>query len=147
MQLKALGIAYLVFYTFPEQDTLESTMANVRLSHDILGFVTNFLVTAIICYQLVSSHRRLAKSLPAKRLAVYRAAVRILIESGLPLAVAGTVNAVLFTIPFSYDSITEYGGDANALVSATLTVQLVYFALQVRGLLSTTTICYPMLTC
>ncbi|TFK19036.1 hypothetical protein FA15DRAFT_727550 [Coprinopsis marcescibilis] len=103
------------------------------LSSDILTFMTNFLITSMLCYKLWSSHRDFARSLPlaSKRLGIYRAVIRILVESALPLTVAGIINVTITYIPtVTSSSITVYPGDPKALVVAYECVAVVHYALQ-----------------
>ncbi|TFK18545.1 hypothetical protein FA15DRAFT_603118 [Coprinopsis marcescibilis] len=114
---------------------LGETMNGVVISLDILTFLTNLFITSILCYRLLSSHRDLARLMPlaGRHLLVYQTATRILIESALPLTIAGIINAAIaFTIYPTYNgSTTGYAGDPKALFVAHACVAAVYYALQV----------------
>ncbi|TFK19044.1 hypothetical protein FA15DRAFT_602219, partial [Coprinopsis marcescibilis] len=109
--------------------------AKVVLGSDVLTFLTNLLITSILCYRLVSAQRDLARSIPlaGKRFAVYRTAMRILVESALPLTIAGIMNMVISLTLLSIKNssrITGFDGDPKVLYAVYASVQLVYFALQ-----------------
>ncbi|TFK22291.1 hypothetical protein FA15DRAFT_758106 [Coprinopsis marcescibilis] len=126
----ALGICgSVLLYSYSE---LVNAQTRVSLGRDILRFVTNILITSIICFKLSSSYRHLSNSLPAKRLAVYKTAAWILAESALPLTIAGIIDAVIYIIPTntSNGKITGYNGDPKALAAAYGTVSAIYHALQ-----------------
>ncbi|TFK21639.1 hypothetical protein FA15DRAFT_597519 [Coprinopsis marcescibilis] len=99
---------------------------SVESARCFLNVATNVLLTSIIASRIMATHRQLAKSLPAKHLAIYPTAVRILIESALPLSVAGVVQGavILASTPWA-----EYKGDRNAAVAALGATSLVYYAL------------------
>ncbi|TFK19529.1 hypothetical protein FA15DRAFT_708893 [Coprinopsis marcescibilis] len=133
--LTYLSVIALSIYSaaiFLESETAALSRSGVSL--DILAFATNPLITGIICYRLLSSHRGLTQAMPlaGKRLAVYGTVVRVLVESALPLSIAGVINAATGLIPLSTskNNITGYDGDPKALTVAHQSVALVYYALQ-----------------
>ncbi|TFK22290.1 hypothetical protein FA15DRAFT_706477 [Coprinopsis marcescibilis] len=126
----ALGICgSVLLYIYPE---LVITQTRISLGRDILKFVTNILITSTICFKLSSSYRYMSKSLPAKQLVVYKTVASILVESALPLTIAGIVDAIVFIIPTntSKGDITGYDGDPKALAATYGAVSALYYALQ-----------------
>ncbi|TFK22294.1 hypothetical protein FA15DRAFT_657634 [Coprinopsis marcescibilis] len=95
---------------------------------DITGIATNLVLTSIICYQLVSRHRHLARLLPAKRLKVYRSAVRILVESALPLSIVGLWSTAIHLANF--DNFNNGRGESTALTAIQGIAGPVYGVLQ-----------------
>ncbi|TFK19526.1 hypothetical protein FA15DRAFT_759970 [Coprinopsis marcescibilis] len=133
----ALNIVSIVLYSRdPAQSTRTAT--KVLLGSDVLTFLTNVVITSILCYRLVAAQRDLARSMPLAggRLTVYRTALRILAESALPLAIAGIINAAIALVPISTSngSITGYTGNPKALFVAFECVAVVYYALQACAL-------------
>ncbi|TFK22312.1 hypothetical protein FA15DRAFT_695825 [Coprinopsis marcescibilis] len=133
LSVTALGICTAVLNARYSDPTPQTT-SMVGLSWDIMTFATNVLITSMLCYRLLASHRDLAKSMPeaGKRLAVYRTAVRILVEAALPLAIVGIINAAIAIVPFATrnGNITGYVGNTKALAGAVKCVALIYYALQ-----------------
>ncbi|TFK19672.1 hypothetical protein FA15DRAFT_708773 [Coprinopsis marcescibilis] len=127
----ALSIVNVVML-FPYSESMEDTLSNVTLSCDILAFTTNLFITSVLCYQLWSSHRKLARSMPSagKRLVVYQTAIRILVESALPLAIAGILKAAISYVPIVAGNISRYSGDPKALEVAYACSELLYYGLQ-----------------
>ncbi|TFK18552.1 hypothetical protein FA15DRAFT_603133, partial [Coprinopsis marcescibilis] len=115
-------------------ENMVDAIISADISVHILTFTTNLLITTILCYRLISAHRHFARSMPSatKRLSVYRTAMRILVESALPLALVGLINTIIVLIPFtsSNNDITSYNGDPKALTVAYITFELLYYALQ-----------------
>ncbi|TFK19037.1 hypothetical protein FA15DRAFT_709329 [Coprinopsis marcescibilis] len=113
----------------PEDLTLVT--GRVSLGFAVLIFLTNFVITSILCYRLVSAHQDLTRSMPSarKRLAVYQTAMRILIESGLPLTIAGLIYMAIHIVPMIEDT-AVYDDHSTAFLTAHEFVTVVYFALQ-----------------
>ncbi|TFK18551.1 hypothetical protein FA15DRAFT_603124, partial [Coprinopsis marcescibilis] len=115
-------------------ERMRATITRIEISLQVLSITTNVLMTSILCYRLFSAHRKFATSMPLAggRLAVYRTAIRILVESALPLTVAGITNTAMVLTLFSTStrSIASYVGDPKAMAVALYSVSLVYSALQ-----------------
>ncbi|TFK21647.1 hypothetical protein FA15DRAFT_758593 [Coprinopsis marcescibilis] len=100
-------------------------------SRNILSVLTTIFITVIICYRLNSDYKRLAKALPTKRLGVYTNAIRILVESALPLSIAG-IAQVSVQIPqsvYGARKMAGFTGDRKALMVALSTTSLLWYAL------------------
>ncbi|TFK22293.1 hypothetical protein FA15DRAFT_644395 [Coprinopsis marcescibilis] len=125
----ALSIFQIVTFAQEEGDGIRIAIS-MECARNILSVATNIIITFIICHRLMSSHKRWAESLPTKRLVVYSAAMRILVESALPLSVAGIVQAGLQIVPVTLGGrISDYTGNRNALIVAMSTSSLIYYAL------------------
>ncbi|TFK19667.1 hypothetical protein FA15DRAFT_723524 [Coprinopsis marcescibilis] len=134
MYLSTIGLNIIsaVLY-IRDSETLADTQTKVGISLEILTFATNFLITTILCYRMLSAHRDLARMIPlaGKRLAVYQIAIRILVESALPLTISGIIYTAVTYIPtVSARHVSLYDGDPKALVVAYHGAAVVYFSLQ-----------------
>lgn len=88
------------------RDSTEPTTSQVSNSREaiwvFLNVATNTLVTGLISFRLITSRKELARVLPSKDLNLYTGIVAMLIESVLPLTIAGLVYAsVLVSKPES----------------------------------------------
>ncbi|TFK19032.1 hypothetical protein FA15DRAFT_727514 [Coprinopsis marcescibilis] len=94
------------------------------------------LVLPVLMYLsvIVSAHQELTRSMPlaGKGLAVYKTATRILVESALPLAIAGILTTAVDLVPLTTSTgrITGYEGDPKSLYIVHACLQLIYHALQ-----------------
>ncbi|TFK22302.1 hypothetical protein FA15DRAFT_563240, partial [Coprinopsis marcescibilis] len=123
------SIALSISLLCPLPAGIVTSMETLR---NILSVVTNIFVTSIISYRIVATHREVAKALPGQHLAMYTTALRVLLESALPLSIAGIVQAAIHVVPLASGPgrIRDYTGDARALLVAGHTVSAVYYALQ-----------------
>jgi hypothetical protein len=62
-----------------------------------LSVFVNISVTAMICFRIIQTRKRLEKVLDPSYLVKYTGAVSILIESALPFSVFGIVSAAFYT--------------------------------------------------
>ncbi|TFK18557.1 hypothetical protein FA15DRAFT_660612 [Coprinopsis marcescibilis] len=105
-------ITYCVSSAGPSEGRV--ALDKVWIALEILTFATNLLITSILCYKLWSSHRNFARSLTSagERLSVYHTAIRILVESALPLTIVGIINVVTVV---AAQIAARYDGDPKAL--------------------------------
>ncbi|TFK21638.1 hypothetical protein FA15DRAFT_658143 [Coprinopsis marcescibilis] len=111
-----LGDGLLVQFSFEYQPV--PVLSNPSWSLDVASRLTD---TYLFVYDW-----HLAKSLPAKRLSVYTTAVRVLVESALPLAIAGIIQ---IAVTLSSRSMVNFSGDRNAMMATIGATSLLYYAL------------------
>ncbi|EAU82939.2 hypothetical protein CC1G_09201 [Coprinopsis cinerea okayama7 len=96
MYLTVIALAITIVVRDITGTTLSSSAETAKTIWIEVGFLTltvavNLISTSIIAFRLIRAHRAFSASLPGRSMKVYRVAVRVLVESALPLTFFGVL--------------------------------------------------------
>ncbi|TFK23467.1 hypothetical protein FA15DRAFT_656715 [Coprinopsis marcescibilis] len=90
-----------------------------------LSVATNVTITSLIAFHLIKSQRALARALPEKDVAIYGSIAAILVESAVPLMIAGLGY---FVTTFAFFPNVWTPADLNSVLASNVTFATLYYA-------------------